>query len=235
MAAVAYSTNKVIAVLLRRRYADAGFKVDDVRAGGHTVMHARPAGAALEDFVAVDGDRAVVSTTRLSYRQQVGRQALLALLDAASPERVDRRSVVGEGTVIFLEPAGVSILSDASGASRIYYSESGGDVSFSSLLYFLGCALPSVSLDEVTLIEQSFQYSVLGDETLFRECRCLTRGDSLWIPARPPGAPQEVSRRSMRLTPADRLPFDLAVDRLYEMGAALLEGRQAARGMTLSA
>lgn len=185
MAAIYYSTSPTVFRALRDQYVRAGFHVTNVELPGHTIGVATVDGR-LDAHVWLGNQGGVVSSAKIAYRRRTGRAALEALHEDNG--RADTEGVVGGGLLVFATTGSLRVVSDSTASAKLYYSSGPDGVSFSSELYYLARALPQVTLDELALLERTFQASILGDETIFQECACLSAGDELHVaggPAKP--------------------------------------------------
>jgi len=114
----------------------------------------------------------------LEYNGKVGTAALYDIYNDFSkdnfPEILKKSS--GCFSVVLKKSDRVYVFVDPSATFKVYYLNSG--IAISNNLYGLASGYSEIlGVNEVALVEQAFQYSVLGNETIFRGVSKLESGD----------------------------------------------------------
>lgn len=117
------------------------------------------------------------------YKESIGAVALKQIYNDFSGDLLEiRKNLIGNYLLALKKSEKVYVFCDANNIFNAYYYENKGQWCISNCLYEIALALPiELGINEFNVIEQIFQYNILGNGTVFNEIQKLLGSEYLEI------------------------------------------------------
>ncbi|BDF55662.1 MULTISPECIES: hypothetical protein [Butyricimonas] len=117
------------------------------------------------------------------YKESIGAIALKQIYNDFSGDLLEiRKNLIGNYLFALKKSEKVYVFCDANNIFNAYYYENKGQWCISNCLYEIALALPiELGVNEFNVIEQIFQYNILGNGTVFNEIQKLLGNEYLEI------------------------------------------------------
>jgi len=116
------------------------------------------------------------------YKYKTGKDAINEVYSAFSGDVTKlQNDILGNYSCVLKKDEIIYIFTDREGIQKLYYQDVPESIVISQDLSKIACVIKEISINELALLEASFQYSNLDNHTMFNEIKLLRGNEYLSI------------------------------------------------------
>jgi len=126
-----------------------------------------------KNMIVYDND-IIANTGTLFYKDSIGSEALEKIYDSININNINEisKNIFGNFSIIIKKGTNIYFFVDNMGIYKLYYSLIEREITITNIFYNLAKNMENnLTINEQSLLEDSFQYSILGEETFVNEIK----------------------------------------------------------------